>query len=88
MNEDLEFRHEGSMFTVCCSFYKYMKKREIINVGITLDRSIDLCYLPSRDNVTVAQFQSRCILLKVKYKLYFLILNQTPTLSALIMFDI
>lgn len=56
MDEDLEFRHEGSVFTVCCSFYKYREKREIINVSITLGRLMHLCNLLSRDNTTVAQF--------------------------------
>lgn len=56
MNEDLEFRHEGSVFTVCCSFYKYRGKREIRRVGITLGRLMKLCNFPSSDDTTVALF--------------------------------
>lgn len=36
MNKDLEFGHEGSVFTVCCSFYRYRTKKAIKHEGITL----------------------------------------------------
>lgn len=92
MNEDLEFRHEGSVFTVCGSFYKYTANREIINVGISLRGSVPHCMhvynLPSRDNTAVTNPIYRLSALKVKYKLYFPILNQILTVSAPRMFDI
>lgn len=56
VNEDLEFRHEGSVFTVCCSFCKYRAERVIVNVGVALGRLMHLCNLLSRDKPTVAHF--------------------------------
>lgn len=38
VNEDLEFGHEGSVFAVCCSFYKNRTKRAIKHAGISLSR--------------------------------------------------
>lgn len=35
VNEDLEFRHKGSVFSVCCSFYKYRTKRGITHTTMT-----------------------------------------------------
>ena len=36
VNKDLEFRHEGSVFTVCCSFCRYRTKKATKHVGLTL----------------------------------------------------
>lgn len=91
MNEDLEFRHEGSVFTVCCSFYKYMAEREIINVGMSsggLVLPLHACVQITLQGLYNHNPIYRRGALKVKYKLYFPILIQILTLNAPRMFDI
>lgn len=60
MNKDLEFRHEGSVFTVCCSFYRPAEQDGNPNMGSILE---DECHTacicatrPPGDNITMGQF--------------------------------